>query len=98
MELSHDWVERDAAGKSGIECVAWCFLCPSRCQRGQHGCLMDVFCLGENVIGSMLARKLIETSLYADFSGTERHRRRVAKVVAVQHPALRKGKITWNWA
>jgi ribose 5-phosphate isomerase B len=40
------------------------------------------------VIGSALALELIEAFLAADFSGEDRHRRRVAKVLALenQHP------------
>ena len=45
---------------------------------------MNVFCLGGNVIGQALAWELIETFLAAHFSGAERHRRRVAKVQALE--------------
>ena len=41
---------------------------------------MNVFCLGGQVIGSALARELVETFLAAHFSGAERHQRRLAKV------------------
>jgi ribose 5-phosphate isomerase B len=44
---------------------------------------MNVFCLGGKVIGSALARELIETFLAAHFSGAERHERRLAKVRAL---------------
>jgi ribose 5-phosphate isomerase B len=44
---------------------------------------MNVFCLGGKVIGSGLARELIETFLAAHFSGAERHERRLAKVRAL---------------
>jgi hypothetical protein len=57
-----------------------------------HGCAlqgvedddMNVFCLGGNVIGPALAWELIESFLAARFSGAERHRRRVAKVQALE--------------
>ena len=49
---------------------------------------MNVFCLGGKVIGSALARELIETFLAAHFSGAVRHRRRVAKVQALEHQTL----------
>jgi ribose 5-phosphate isomerase B len=49
---------------------------------------MNVFCLGGKVIGSALALELIETFLAARFSGAPRHRRRLAKVRALEHPAL----------
>jgi ribose 5-phosphate isomerase B len=50
---------------------------------------MNVFCLGGNVIGPALALELIETFLAVQFSGAERHMRRLAKVQAleIQHPA-----------
>ena len=46
---------------------------------------MNVFCLGGKVIGSGLALELIETFLAAHFSGAERHKRRLAKVQALEN-------------
>src|SRR5271170_2099631 len=46
---------------------------------------MNVFCLGGKVIGSALALELIETFLAAHFSGAERHKRRLAKVQALEN-------------
>jgi len=49
---------------------------------------MNVLCLGGKVIGPALATELIEAFLAARFSGADRHRRRIAKVTAVErHPA-----------
>jgi triosephosphate isomerase len=45
---------------------------------------MNVMCLGGKVIGAALALELIETFLAAHFSGAERHRRRLAKVHALE--------------
>lgn len=45
---------------------------------------MNVMCLGGKVIGTALALELIETFLTADFSGAHRHRRRLAKVQALE--------------
>ena len=45
---------------------------------------MNVFCLGGKVIGSALAVELIEIFLSAHFSGAARHRRRLAKVDALE--------------
>jgi len=45
---------------------------------------MNVLCLGGKVIGSALAAELIETFLRARFSGAARHRRRLAKVHALE--------------
>ena len=49
---------------------------------------MNVFCLGGKVIGSGLALELIETFLTARFGGALRHRRRLAKVRALEHLAI----------
>ena len=46
---------------------------------------MNVFCLGERVIGPALAWELIETFLAAHFSGALRHERRLAKVQALEN-------------
>ncbi len=51
---------------------------------------MNVFSLGGQVIGPALAWELIETFLKANFSGAERHQRRVNKVQALeQQPIVR---------
>jgi ribose 5-phosphate isomerase B len=43
----------------------------------------NVLCLGERVVGSRLAANMVETWLQAMFSGEERHRRRVNKIMAL---------------
>ena len=45
---------------------------------------MNVLVLGARVIGPELARELVHTFLQAAFSGEERHRRRLAKVMALE--------------
>jgi len=45
---------------------------------------MNVICLGGRVIGPLLAEELIRTFLAAQFSGAERHERRLAKVAALE--------------
>lgn len=45
---------------------------------------MNIICLGGRVVGSELAKDLVRTFLDARFSGTERHRRRLAKVAALE--------------
>jgi ribose 5-phosphate isomerase B len=45
---------------------------------------MNVFCLGGKVIGSALALELVETFLAARFTDAARHRRRLAKVQALE--------------
>ena len=46
---------------------------------------MNVLCLGGRVFGSGLALELVETFLHAHFSQAPRHRRRLAKVQALEN-------------
>ena len=41
---------------------------------------MNVLCLGSRVVGPALARDIVDTFLRAQFSGDERHLRRLAKI------------------
>jgi ribose 5-phosphate isomerase B len=45
---------------------------------------MNLMCLGGRVIGDALAIELVQKFLAARFSGAERHRRRIAKVAALE--------------
>lgn len=45
---------------------------------------MNVLCLGGHTMGAALARELVETFLAAEFSGLERHVRRLKKVAALE--------------
>ena len=45
---------------------------------------INVLCLGGRVVGSALAFDIIRTWLAARFTGDERHRRRVAKIVEME--------------
>ena len=45
---------------------------------------MNIVCLGGRTTGPALAMDLIRTFLNAQFSGAERHRRRLAKVTALE--------------
>ena len=56
----------------------------------EHGD-MNVLCLGACVVGSELARELAIAFLDARFTGEERHRRRLEKVLAIEREALLKG-------
>jgi ribose 5-phosphate isomerase B len=53
-----------------------------------HQCVEDddcnVMCLGARVIGPELAIDLVRTYILAQFSGAERHRRRLAKIKAFE--------------
>ena len=46
---------------------------------------MNVLCLGARVIGDELAAELLRDFLGARFSGAERHRRRLAKIAALEN-------------
>jgi len=45
---------------------------------------MNMICLGGRVVGEAFAWELVETFLAAQFSGAERHLRRLAKVAALE--------------
>ena len=49
---------------------------------------MNVLCLGARIIGGELAREVVSAFLGAQFSGEERHRRRLAKLLAIEHKNL----------
>jgi ribose 5-phosphate isomerase B len=46
---------------------------------------MNLLCLGGRVVGCALAWELVQAFLGARFSNAERHRRRLAKVQALEH-------------
>ncbi len=46
---------------------------------------MNLMCLGGRVIGPALAHELVMAFLPAEFTGEERHRRRLAKVSSLEH-------------
>ena len=45
---------------------------------------MNLLCLGARVVGTELAEELVKTFLQANFSGEERHRRRLDKVITIE--------------
>ena len=49
---------------------------------------MNVICLGARIIGGELAREVVSAFLGARFSGEERHRRRLAKLLAIERKSL----------
>jgi RpiB/LacA/LacB family sugar-phosphate isomerase len=50
---------------------------------------VNVLVLGARVIGVEVARELVRVFLGAEFSGAERHRRRLAKLLAIEKRHLR---------
>jgi ribose 5-phosphate isomerase B len=51
---------------------------------------INMLCLGARVIGSELAKEVVEVWLNAVFSGAERHKRRLSKVEKIEKEFLRK--------
>jgi ribose 5-phosphate isomerase B len=49
---------------------------------------MNVLVLGARIIGTFVARELVQTFLGAQFSGEERHRRRLEKVLEIERRYL----------
>lgn len=45
---------------------------------------LNVLCLGARIIGSELAREIVRAFIGAKFSGEERHRRRLKKVLEIE--------------
>jgi ribose 5-phosphate isomerase B len=45
---------------------------------------MNVLCMGGRVIGPLLAEEIVTAFLRAEFTNAERHRRRLAKVAALE--------------
>ena len=43
---------------------------------------LNVLCLGGRIIGIELAKEIVKTYLEAEFSGEERHQRRLSKIIA----------------
>lgn len=52
---------------------------------------MNILCLGARIIGVELARELVAAFLSAGFTGEERHRRRLEKLLALEREAHQKG-------
>ena len=53
---------------------------------------MNVLCLGSRVIGVELALEVVKTFLNAIFSGERRQRRRLSKVLVIEHQTLHGNK------
>lgn len=56
-------------------------------RQGVEDDAMNVLALGARVIGPSLAAELVRTFLAAEFSGADRHRRRLAKTEAIEAAA-----------
>ena len=62
---------------------------------------LNVICLGGRVVGQALAWELVKTFLAVEFSGEERHLRRLTKVAEVEGRRLLKqscDKHQWKWS
>jgi ribose 5-phosphate isomerase B len=49
---------------------------------------LNVICLGARVVGPALAAEIVRAFVDASFTGEERHRRRLAKVAAIERDGL----------
>ena len=55
---------------------------------------MNILVLGARVIGTEVAKELVDAYLAARFTGEERHRRRLAKIAAIEAAQGERGKTT----
>jgi len=53
---------------------------------------LNVLCLGARVVGPELAKDIVRIWISASFSGAERHRRRLAKVLEIERECFREVK------
>jgi ribose 5-phosphate isomerase B len=66
----------------GVRAAVCCDTYTARMSREHNDA--NVLCLGERVVGPGLAADIVRTWLESQFSGDERHRRRIAKVHALE--------------
>jgi len=53
---------------------------------------LNVLCLGARVVGPELAKDIVRVWISASFSGAERHRRRLAKVLEIERECFKEVK------
>ena len=80
-----------AANKVDGVRAAVCHDCYSAHQGVEHDD-MNVLALGARIVGVEVARELVAAFLAAEFSGEERHRRRLDKVLAIEAGTDRPGE------
>lgn len=66
----------------GIRCALLSDVMSARLTREHND--TNVMALGAGVVGEMLALEIVDTWLDTDFSGVERHQRRIDKVMALE--------------
>lgn len=54
---------------------------------------MNILCMGGRVVGAAVTRDLLDTFLAAEFSGAERHLRRLRKVTSLECPPANQGDV-----
>ena len=72
-----------AANKiKGIRCALLSDLVSARMTREHND--TNVMAIGAGVVGTMLALEIVDTWIGTEFSGNERHQRRIDKVMALE--------------
>ena len=66
----------------GIRCALLCDLMSARLTREHND--TNMMAIGAGVVGQMLALQIADTWLETEFSGDERHQRRINKLMAVE--------------
>ena len=67
----------------GIRCALLSDVVSARLTREHND--TNVMALGAGIVGQMLALQIVDTWLGTDFSGDERHQRRIDKLMAVEN-------------
>ena len=72
-----------AANKvNGIRCALLCDVMSARMTREHND--TNMMAMGAGVVGQMLALEIVDTWIGTEFSGNERHQRRINKVMALE--------------
>jgi ribose 5-phosphate isomerase B len=103
--LAADAVRHDTADRAVLVCGSGAGVAVAACKfpgiraavahdtYTAHQCVehdaCNVLCLGGRVIGPALAGDIIRTYLAAEFTGEDRHKRRLAKIVGIEREFLR---------
>jgi len=103
--LAADAVRHDTADRAVLVCGSGAGVAVAACKfpgiraavahdtYTAHQCVehddCNILCLGGRVVGPALAGDIIRTYLAAEFTGEDRHKRRLAKIVGIEREFLR---------